>query len=129
MIFIPNMASQTEFQFQVNKVTIESSETINSRFSKYLNNPVLSDVTIKVGNDSKTIYAHKVILSSSSDYFQAMFANKYQEDTQIVFSETEQVVMALLTFIYTGKVEVEADILLKLLEFSHRCLMNELVGV
>ena len=42
-----------------------------------LNDPALSDICLKVEN--RTIYAHKVVLASRSEYFNCMFQHDFKE--------------------------------------------------
>ena len=80
----------------------------------HFNNPEISDVTLKVGNES--YHAHRFVLSVQSSVFQTMFMNgQWKESDQkvIVLEESPQCEKAVfedfLKFLYTGKVALSSD--------------------
>ena len=79
----------------------------------------LCDVKIKVGDSIFPV--HKVVLSSSSNYFQAMFTSGLREQTAEVV-ELHDVdsmsVLLLLDFIYTSEIQIETENVQRLLPAS-----------
>lgn len=70
----------------------------------------LCDVVLKLG--SREIYAHRVVLSSCSKYFCAMFTNSMLESTQDIVTLTdldEKAVEDLVEFAYTSKIDIHED--------------------
>lgn len=68
------------------------------------------DVDILVGND--IIKAHRIVLSSSSPYFEAMFRPNLGliENTQksvTLHSISPEILRMLIDFIYTGTIEID----------------------
>jgi hypothetical protein len=60
-------------------------------------------------SETNIIKAHRVILSSSSSYFEAMFGNDFNENKNKVVkfhSINYSVLKTLVNFIYTGKIEI-----------------------
>ena len=74
------------------------------------------DVTLVVGN--KKIEAHKIVLSSFSDYFKGLidyrWSNKIHDEI-IIEDFDEETLKAVLNFAYTGRVDVNRENVLKLL--------------
>lgn len=67
------------------------------------------DVEIFVNNNEKSIQAHRIVLSASSSYFEAMFRHLNSENYMhkiTLHSITYEILELLLDFIYTGQVEI-----------------------
>jgi kelch-like protein 1/4/5 len=64
----------------------------------------LCDVTILCNNKQIEIHAHRIILSSVSDYFSAMFTNNLSETFQdkIEINGDGEALQIIIDFIYTG---------------------------
>lgn len=61
------------------------------------------------GTEINIIKAHRVILSSSSSYFEAMFGNDFNENKNKIvkfYSISYDILKVLINFIYTGKIEI-----------------------
>lgn len=61
------------------------------------------------GKEQKIIKAHRVILSSSSSYFEAMFGNDFNENKNKIVkfhSINYNILKILINFIYAGKIEI-----------------------
>lgn len=83
----------------------EENQDNISDFEKFFNNKEFSDMQFVVGG--KYVYAHKIILSNSSDVFAAMFKHQMKENTEnmVVIEDIDYEVFAeMFRFIYTGKV-------------------------
>ena len=65
----------------------------------------LCDVTLLCNDKQIEIRAHRIILSSVSDYFSAMFTNNLAEtfQDQIEISADGEALKLIIEFIYTGK--------------------------
>lgn len=60
-------------------------------------------------NTNNIIKAHRVVLSSSSSYFEAMFGNDFNENRNKIVkfhSINYNILKTLINFIYTGKIEI-----------------------
>lgn len=85
-------------------------------FRSLLNRPELSDAVFIV--DGERIYAHKVILSSRSIFFEGMFQAKMLEANTgeiILENVSYPVIWSILVFCYRGEVLVAGDYALDLL--------------
>ena len=87
------------------------ADSILSNQGILINNPKLSDVVLKVGVDAVHINAHSILLASQSSYYSAALDKHWNQDgvKSVVLSHPdiqEDVMMAILGFIYTGKIEV-----------------------
>lgn len=62
------------------------------------------------GEHTPVIKAHRIVLSSSSSYFAAMFGNEFNENKEKLIklhSINYQILKTLIDFIYTGKIEID----------------------
>lgn len=94
---------------------------------KYVNSNTLSDVTFLV--EGRRFYAHRIALLASSDTFRAMFDGGYREkeakDIEIP-NISWGVFELMMRFIYTGTVDVTADIAQDLLRAADQYLLEGL---
>lgn len=68
-----------------------------------------SDDSEKGGTEINVIKAHRIILSSSSNYFFAMFGSDFNENKNKIVkfhSISYDILKVLINFIYTGKIEI-----------------------
>ena len=68
---------------------------------------ILCDVTLQVSN--REFYGHRLILASSSPFFRALFTTKMKESLSGNFrldGVSDSVMEELLTYIYTGDIEI-----------------------
>lgn len=82
-------------------------QTMQQLFNMYQNRQ-LCDVTILVGN--LQIPCHRVVLASSSHYFEAMFTTDMREkrqETVRLQDLNEQMVQTVIDFCYTGRIKLE----------------------
>ena len=100
----------------LNNDTINANEHFTStmdRLNKMYIEKKLCDVTLVCGNN-ESIQAHRVVLSSVSDYFYAMFNSDLIESrkSHIVINDIDsQALMVLIDYIYTGQIDLnEANI-------------------
>jgi len=93
-----------------NAETIIKDEFV-SDFHKLFNNKQHADVEITCGG--QTFYAHKNVLSTRSTVFSAMFDSNMKESTtnQVHLTDIDaDTIHCVLTYIYTGKVILTANI-------------------
>ena len=64
-----------------NEILLRAVEEHMQNTSQYFNNPILSDIIIKI--NCKRFYAHKFILSKSSDVFYTMLINKHWVNNKV----------------------------------------------
>eukprot|EP01112_Ceratiomyxa_fruticulosa_P015908 TRINITY_DN4756_c0_g2_i1.p1 TRINITY_DN4756_c0_g2~~TRINITY_DN4756_c0_g2_i1.p1 ORF type:complete len:546 (-),score=92.90 TRINITY_DN4756_c0_g2_i1:93-1730(-) len=98
-----------------------------SHFADLLNNPLFSDLILKVQDGE--IYTHRAILYSGSDRFKAMLANGMKESSQkeIILPHVQyRVLLVLLEYIYVGTVEIPHDLIIEVLELSDEYLVEGL---
>eukprot|EP00850_Spirogloea_muscicola_P018463 SM000169S02718 [mRNA] locus=s169:87724:93877:- [translate_table: standard] len=94
---------------------------------QYVNSTTLSDATFMV--EGSTFYAHRIALLASSDAFRAMFDGGYREKEAKVIeipNISRKVFEAMMRCIYTGNVEVTADIAQGLLRAADQYLLEGL---
>ncbi|KAK6187647.1 hypothetical protein SNE40_005626 [Patella caerulea] len=101
-----------------NNELIEDKEAFVERFEKLYNNKYLSDVTLCVNGDR--YYAHKFILITVSEVFEAMLQNTWQESCQNEVNLSEEdacrdVFGLFLKYLYCGSVELNTDTTLPVL--------------
>ncbi|KAJ7571539.1 hypothetical protein O6H91_01G166000 [Diphasiastrum complanatum] len=94
---------------------------------KYVNSSTVSDVTFLV--EGRRFYAHRITLLASSDAFRAMFDGGYKEreakDIEIP-NISWTVFELMMRCIYTGTVEVTADVAQDLLRAADQYLLEGL---
>ena len=80
-------------------------------FSQLWCNEDFSDVTLATG-DRRQIKAHKIVLSSSSNFFKDILSNNIHQNPLLYLKDTlhEQLEL-LLKFIYQGECEVKTEML------------------
>ncbi|EFN66398.1 RCC1 and BTB domain-containing protein 1 [Camponotus floridanus] len=109
----PIILSMNELGYiDVQSNILECSQTL-------FDDPSTSDFTIQVKNHS--IYVHKAILRSRSEYFESMFRNFKEKDQSIltlpsVYSYTAY--KAFLKYLYTGVIDLPMHKLLKLFKLA-----------
>ena len=81
-------------------------ENFNSSFKELRNDTELSDVTL-VSDDEKQVDAHKVILASSSPFFANLLKrNKHPHPMIFMRGVKEEVLVAIVDFLYNGEANV-----------------------
>ena len=101
---------------------------VTKSFSKLRNEDDFFDVTL-VSNDQQQLSAHKLVLSSCSDYFKTILkGNKHSHPLlrleEISFSELNDV----LDYIYNGEVQICQDNLERFLQVASRFQLEGLIG-
>jgi len=99
-----------------------------SALQPLVNNPEFSDATFILASGEK-FYAIKGILASRSQYFQALFTNKTEEkdSKEISIHGVDQLSFcAILTYLYTGHVQISKDNCASLLKAADMFLVDEI---
>ncbi|KAJ5070073.1 btb/poz domain-containing [Anaeramoeba ignava] len=89
----------------------EATKILHKNFQKILKIQKYEDISIWVGKgETKTeIKAHKIILTSRSEFFK-MFLNQ-EESSEIYFPNTEKTTMEwVINYIYTGKITLNENV-------------------
>ncbi|KAJ8669117.1 hypothetical protein QAD02_000376 [Eretmocerus hayati] len=90
-----------------------SKATMRERFSFLFNNEILSDVRFRVGRGTQQqiIPAHKLVLSSGSAVFDAMFNGTLATSSnEIEVPDVEpETFLAVLLFLYTDEISINPD--------------------
>ena len=128
------------------EITIDKSETNNKQsrevennimpntgcyscecFKMHLNNQKFSDVELLI--DGKIIHAHKLLLSSKSEVFAAMFEHEMTENTENkvkIQDLSYEVSFEMLKYMYTGRIENLEKFGLDLLAAAEKYALYEL---
>ncbi len=99
------MATSSSVDWQSTK------KTVLERSCHMFNNPFMSDIKFTCEDSTKSFYAHKYVLGTSSVVFHAMFYGDLAEKKAVVhLSDTdEESLEQFLCFIYTDKCDLSAD--------------------
>ncbi len=86
------------------------------------NNPFMSDIKFTCKDSTKSFYAHKYVLGTSSAVFHAMFYGDLAETKAVVYlSDTdEESLEQFLCFIYTDKCDLTADNVVSVMYLSKK---------
>ncbi|XP_014218544.1 BTB/POZ domain-containing protein 1 [Copidosoma floridanum] len=88
-----------------------SKATMRERFAFLFNNHILSDVRFRVGTQKRIIPAHKLVLSSGSAVFDAMFNGTLATSSdEIEVPDVEpETFLAVLLYLYTDELLINPD--------------------
>ncbi len=108
------------------KVTKISCGFHKSELVQYIDNDrkngLFCDITLLIGPRKHPISAHRLVLSSASEYFKTMFTTNLKEGSQstIELPKTEVSVMELLLdYVYVGVLDVTDDTIEKLIRAAN----------
>eukprot|EP01130_Rhizamoeba_saxonica_P011375 TRINITY_DN4728_c0_g1_i2.p1 TRINITY_DN4728_c0_g1~~TRINITY_DN4728_c0_g1_i2.p1 ORF type:complete len:598 (-),score=119.35 TRINITY_DN4728_c0_g1_i2:420-2213(-) len=118
------LSLKSQFISAIAKPTIET--TVQS-FGNYLHSKIHSDCTIKIKSDEQIIHGHKVILSSRSQFFKAIFET-WERDEAVIENGSYGAVRTLIEYIYEGSISIPTDInlALEILMLSHQFMLPDL---
>ena len=103
-------------------------ENLNSAFGKLRSEEELSDVTL-VSDDEKQVEAHKVILASSSPFFANLLKrNKHPHPLIFMRGVKEEVLVAIVDFLYKGEANVFQENLDSFLALAEELRLKGLTG-
>ena len=88
------------------------SATLNERFEILLREAKFSDVTL-VSGDGQRISSHQVILATGCTFFKNLFEEEAASKMPLIFLRGVEasLILPLLDFLYTGKAEVDEELL------------------
>jgi hypothetical protein len=94
----------------------------------YLNNKEHADIIFTLSDESQ-VHAHKIVLTSRSDYFRTIFESNFRESDQTHISMKDidrSTFLELLRFMYTNDVSDIGDQVVDILIASGRFLLDDL---
>ena len=106
---------------KIKRETIQNSDWCASTFSALLDDPSTHDVTFKT-SDGGSVSAHRAIVAAGSPVFHAMLYGNMKESNEKEIelpSVDTETFKALLSFIYTGKIEIDSVNCYNVLEVAH----------
>lgn len=107
------------------EVAPATNATLSENLSTMLNNPEFSDVTFNV--EGEPVHAHKMIMSARSEHFRAMFSERWSQSPEVEVPDIRKpVFLALLEYLYTGKVDINIGLAIELLTAADQYTMSEL---
>ena len=125
-----DLADQLSIIDDQNTMNDHYTSTMNRLNRMYIENR-LTDVTLVCGaNNQTTIKAHRVVLSSVSDYFYAMFNNDLLESrkTEIVINDVESSALtSLIDYIYSGSIELNESNIYAILSAATMLQLDKIV--
>ena len=117
------------FEREPESVVHEADQDLGRKALQFMNSlrkqHKFCDVTLKVGK--LQIPAHKVVLSSGSHYFCAMFTGPCTESDQSVVElrdVSEAAITLLVDYIYVGKIEIKTSNVQSLLQAGSMYVMS-----
>ena len=116
-----------EIEYTQNSPADKTSLAEFVNFEKFLFSDTLSDIQLIVGE--KVLYAHKFILAARSEVFEAMFTQEKKENGENnvkIEDFTCEVVMEMLRYMYTHKINEIEKMLEDLLTLADKYLLKEL---
>ena len=107
------------------------SSNVHKSFQNLRKEEDFFDITL-VGDDSKHVTAHKLVLSSSSEYFKNVFSNNkkyFQSQAMICLDGLNQSDLNnVLDYIYHGEIQIYQHDLDRFLEIAERLKLEGLIG-
>ena len=101
---------------------------VSKSFSLLRNEEYLKDVTL-VTDDNHQVSAHKLVLSSSSEYFKNIFQNNKHSHPLLCLGGVDSSDLDnILNFIYNGEVNIYQDHLDRFLDVAQRFKLEGLLG-
>jgi len=106
---------------EIGSVVLSDTEWCSKTFGELLDDPSTHDVTFKT-SDGGSVSGHRAIVAAGSPVFHAMLYGNMKESNEkeiplpSVDSETFK---ALLSFMYTGKIEMDSENCFSILEAAH----------
>ena len=107
------------------------SSNVHKSFQKLRKEEDFFDITL-VGDDCKEVTAHKLVLSSSSEYFKKIFSNnkKYFQSHALICLEglNQSDLNNVLDYIYHGEIQIYQHDLDRFLAIAERFKLEGLIG-
>ncbi|CAF0905354.1 unnamed protein product [Adineta steineri] len=101
-----------------------------SKFALYLRDGFLCDITFicELGQIKRRFVAHRLVVSTLSDYFRVMFENHVQNE--IILNNTDaDIFEKFILYAYEGHLEINSNDVVKILETSHSFHITEIVDL
>ena len=107
------------------------TSNVKESFQNLRNEEDFFDITL-VGDDSKHVTAHKLVLASSSEYFKRIFSNnkKYFQSHAMICLEglNQNDLNNVLDYIYHGEIQIYQNDLDRFLGIAERLKLEGLIG-
>ena len=107
------------------------SSNVHKSFQNLRNEEDFFDITL-VGDDCKHVTAHKLVLSSSSEYFKMVFSNnkRYFQSHALICLEglNQSDLNNVLDYIYHGEIQIYQEDLDRFLGIAERLKLEGLIG-
>ena len=107
------------------------SSNVQNSFKRLRTEEDFFDITL-VADDYKQVTAHKLVLSSCSEYFKGVFSNnkKYFQSHALICLEglNQGDLNNVLDYIYQGEVQIQQDDLDRFLGIAQRLKLEGLIG-
>ena len=102
---------------------------VTKQFSLLRNKDAFSDVTL-VSSDKRQVSAHKVVLSSCSEYFKTILQNNNKSKDIMLCLEniSHDEINNMLDYVYNGEVNIEQDHLDRFLTIAERFQLEGLIS-
>ncbi|XP_021348931.1 BTB/POZ domain-containing protein 6-like [Mizuhopecten yessoensis] len=108
----------------------QTGKSLTESLNHILTNEVGSDVTFLVGTNGKKIPAHKLILTSRSPVFFAMFNGPMAETGDVKLPDiTEQAFTPFLTYMYTDQIALTVQTVVPVFNVARKYCVDVLVTV
>uniref|UniRef100_A0AAG5DP93 BTB domain-containing protein n=1 Tax=Anopheles atroparvus TaxID=41427 RepID=A0AAG5DP93_ANOAO len=95
-----------------------------------VNNEFLSDVVFLVGPDRQRIYAHKMLLTISSEYFYIMFFGSFVEASEkevVLANDDPDMFLLIMRYIYSGEIDLTFENMRDIFNIAQKFMLNELI--
>ena len=117
------MAKQRVITFSTanEKKILHDSNWCSTMLSSLLNDPSTHDVTFKT-SDGGSVSGHRAIVAAGSPMFHAMLYGNMKESSEKEIelpSVDTETLKAVLSFVYTGKVELDSENCRSIIEAAH----------
>ena len=102
---------------------------VTKKFSLLRNEEEFSDVTL-VSSDKRQVSAHKVVLSSCSEYFKTILQSNNKSKDVILCLENinHEELIYMLDYVYNGEVNIEQDQLDRFLSIAARYQLEGMIS-
>ncbi|XP_058178516.1 kelch-like protein 41 [Anopheles ziemanni] len=116
-----------------NQELVYNEETSTAmRKRSLINNEFLADVVFIVGPDQKRIFAHKLLLVMSSEYFYIMFNGSFAESQtrEVVLKEDDpDLFLIILRYIYTDEINLTLENIRDIFNSAQKFRLTELIAL
>lgn len=103
---------------------------MSSVLNRFRSDSKFCDFQLKV--EDRTFNVHRVVLSASSPYFEALFSNDLiEKESKFVEIKdiNSKIFEAIVDYIYSGDISIDGDNVQELLSAAHRLQLSEIVSI